>query len=99
MTESQARERFTKLLAITLDRGAAPGEQDNATRALGALLQAHPGLRDLITAADSEAALHPSVQASTRVFWHGVLVGVSSCVVALASLVITSLMPHGRGPA
>jgi hypothetical protein len=88
-----------KLLAITLDRGAAPGEQDNATRAMGALLQAHPGLRDLITAVNSDATLHPNVQASTRAFWHGVLVGVASCVVTLASLVIASLMPHGRGTA
>ena len=52
-----------------------------------------------LTAANSDAALHPNVQASTRAFWHGVLVGVASCVVTLASLVIASLRPHGRGTA
>lgn len=104
MTESQARERFTKLLAITLDRGAAPGEQANATRAMGVLLQAHPGLRDLITAAGTDAsrvghtpgAQDPMSQASPRSFWPGVLVGVATCVVALVVLVLTSLLHRGR---
>jgi len=104
VTEIQARERFAKLLAITLDRGAARGEQENATRAMGALLQAHPSLRDLISAAGTDTAQSghtppvpdPLPQEPIRAFWHGVLVGIGASIVTLAVLVLTSLMERGR---
>src|SRR5262245_61498281 len=56
MTEAQARAKLQKLLAVTLERGAAPGEQANATRAIGAILQEHPRLRDMIIGVEDMAA-------------------------------------------
>ena len=55
MTEAQARAKLQKLLAVTLERGAAPGEQANATRAIGAILQEHPSLRDMIIGVEDTA--------------------------------------------
>ena len=89
MTEAQARAKLQKLLAITLDRGAAPGEQANATRVIGALLQKYPGLRDIITGVGDTAA--PPLPGSTWEFWKGVLCGVGATVVMPGALVLSSL--------
>ena len=102
MTEVQARTKLQKLLAITLDRGAAPGEQANATRVTGAILQEHPGLRDMITGVGDTAASHrPEAggvipQESTWAFWKGVLFGVGAAVVTLGVLVLSSLFNRGN---
>lgn len=94
MTEAQARARLQKLLAITLDRGAAPGEQANATRAIGLILQEHPSLRDMITSAQG-LKMPPAETSGT--FWQGVLVGAGVAVGTLGLLVLRSLFGHGRG--
>ena len=102
MTETQARAKLRKLLAITLDRGAAQGEQANATRVIGAILQEHPGLRDMITGVGDTAAPHRPEeggvmpQESTRVFWKGVLLGVGAAVATLGVLVLSSLFNRGN---
>src|SRR5215831_4066080 len=58
MTEAQARAKLRKLLAVTLERGAAPGEQASATCAIGAILQEYPNLRDMIIGVEDMAASH-----------------------------------------
>ena len=93
MTEAQARSKLRKLLAITLDRGAAPGEQANATRAIGVILQEHPGLRDMITGSDHGSDPQEGVMPAggTWVFWKGVLCGVGGVAMAIVVLVLSSL--------
>ena len=97
MTEEQAREKLAKLLEITKNRGATKGEQDNATRIIGAILKEHPNLRDMITgakasesqpssAADENGAMQ---QEETRSFWKGVLIGAGVSAVALVLWGIT----------
>jgi hypothetical protein len=93
MTEVQARTKLQKLLAITLDRGAAPGEQANATRAIGALLQEFPHLRDMITGVE-DAAVAPSEE-SSGTFWKGVLVGAGAVVSTLGVLLLSALFSQG----
>lgn len=94
MTEAQARARLQKLLAITLDRGAAPGEQANATRAIGQILQEHPGLRDMITHAHGVPM--PPAAANEGTFWKGVLVGAGAAVSAIGVIVLSAVFGHGR---
>ena len=102
MTEAQARARLQKLLAITLHRGAAQGEQANATRVIGAILQEHPSLRDMITGVREPAAPYSpeehgvGPQESTWAFWKGVLLGVGTAVVTLGVLVLSSLFNRGN---
>jgi len=96
MTEAQARAKLQKLLAVTLERGAAPGEQANATRAIGAILQEHPSLRDMITGIGDTAAPHrPTAdvwsQESLWAFWQGVLLGVGTAVSTVGVLVLSHL--------
>jgi hypothetical protein len=96
MTEAQARAKLQKLLAVTLERGAAPGEQANATRAIGAILQEHPSLRDMITGIGDTAAPHrPAAdvwsQESLWAFWQGVLLGVGTAVSTVGVLVLSHL--------
>lgn len=103
MTEAQARTRLQKLLAITLDRGASPGEQANATRLIGAILQEHPQLRDMIAAAGRRAdtSYEPSESDETPapgVFWKGVVVGIGATVATLGVVLLNTLF-HGRGGA
>ena len=93
MTEAQARAKLRKLLAITLERGAAPGEQANATRAIGAILQEYPSLRDMIIGVEDMAAPDRSAvgvwsQESLWAFWQGVLLGVGAAVSTLGALVL-----------
>jgi hypothetical protein len=94
MTEAQARAKLRKLLAITLERGAAPGEQANATRAIGAILQEHPSLRDMIIGIEDMETPHRSTagvwsQESLWAFWQGVLLGVGTAVSTLGVLVLS----------
>ena len=101
MTEAQARAKLLKLLAVTLERGAAPGEQANATRAIGAILQEYPNLRDMIIGVEDLAASHRSAadawpQESTWVFWQGVLVGVGTVVSTVGMLVLSHLFNRGN---
>lgn len=102
MTEAQARAKLQKLLVITLDRGAALGEQANATRAIGAILQEHPSLRDMITGVRDTTTPHRPEeggvmpQESTWAFWKGVLLGVGAAVVTLGVLVLSSLFNRGN---
>jgi hypothetical protein len=101
MTEAQARAKLQKLLAVTLERGAAPGEQANATRAIGAILQEHPRLRDMIRGAGDTAAPHrpaPGVwpQESLWAFWQGVLLGVGAAVSTAGVLVLSHLLNRGN---
>ncbi len=95
MTEAQARAKLQKLLAVTLDRGAAPGEQANATRAIGALLQEHPHLRDMI-AGVGDPTITSSAEESTDTFWKGVLIGAGAVVSTLGLLVLSSVFGHGH---
>ena len=93
MTEAQARAKLRKLLAVTLERGATPGEQANATRAIGAILQEHPRLRDMILGVEDTAAPHRSAagvwpQDNLWAFWQGVLLGVGAAVSTLGVLVL-----------
>lgn len=97
MTEAQARAKLQKLLAITLHRGAAQGEQANATRVIGAILQEHPSLRDMITdvgGTPEERGVRP--QETSRAFWKGVLLGVGAAVGTLSVLVLSSLFNRGH---
>ena len=101
MTEAQARAKLRKLLAVTLERGAAPGEQANATRAIGAILQEHPRLRDMITdVGDTAAPPRPAAgvwpQESMWAFWQGVLLGVGAAVSTLGVLVLSHLVNRGN---
>ena len=102
MTETQARAKLLKLLAVTLERGAAPGEQANATRAIGAILQEYPSLRDMITDIGDTAAPHQPAgssgmsQENTWAFWQGVLVGVGTVVSTLGVLVLNHLFHSGN---
>jgi hypothetical protein len=102
MTETQARAKLQKLLAVTLERGAAPGEQANATRAIGAILQEYPSLRDMITGIGDAAAPHQPAgssgmsQENTWAFWQGVLVGVGTVVSTLGVLVLNHLFHSGN---
>ena len=102
MTEAQARAKLRKLLAVTLERGAAPGEQANATRAIGAILQEYPSLRDMITGIGDTAAPHQPAgssgmsQENTWAFWQGVLVGVGTVVSTLGVLVLHHLFHSGN---
>ena len=102
MTETQARAKLRKLLAITLERGAAPGEQTNATRAIGAILQEHPSLRDMITDIGDTAAPHRPAggsglsQENLWAFWQGVLVGVGAVVGTLGTLMLHYLFNSGH---
>jgi len=101
MTEAQARAKLQKLLAVTLERGAAPGEQANATRAIGAILQEHPRLRDMITGVgDTAAPPRPAAdvwpQESMWAFWQGVLLGVGTAVSTLGVLVLSHLVNRGN---
>jgi hypothetical protein len=101
MTEAQARAKLQKLLAITLERGAAPGEQANATRAIGAILQEHPNLRDMISDTGYTAASHrPAAdvwsQEDMWAFWQGVLLGVGTAVSTVGVLVLSHLFNRGH---
>jgi hypothetical protein len=101
MTEAQARAKLRKLLAVTLERGAAPGEQANATRAIGAILQEYPGLRDMIVGVEDMAAPHCSTagvwpQESLWAFWQGVLLGVGTAVSTLGVLMLRHLCNRGN---
>src|SRR5262245_47845122 len=101
MTEAQARARLRKLLAITLERGAAPGEQANATRAIGAILQEHPNLRDMISDAGGTTTSHQPTagvwsQEHMWVFWQGVLLGVGTAVSTVGVLVLNHLFNRGN---
>jgi hypothetical protein len=101
MTEAQARAKLQKLLAVTLERGATPGEQANATRAMGAILQEHPGLRDMILGAEDTAAPHRLAagvwsQESLWAFWQGVLLGVGAAVSTAGVLVLSHLLNRGN---
>jgi hypothetical protein len=101
MTEAQARAKLRKLLAITLERGAAPGEQANATRAIGAILQEYPSLRDMIIGVEDLAAPHRSAagvwpQESLWAFWQGGLLGVGTAVSTLGVLVLSHLFSRGN---
>lgn len=101
MTEAQARAKLQKLLAVTLERGAAPGEQANATRAIGAILQEYPNLRDMITGAGDTASPHRSAagawpQESLWAFWQGVLLGVGTAVSTLGVLVLHHVCHRGH---
>jgi hypothetical protein len=102
MTETQARAKLRKLLAITLERGAAPGEQANATRAIGAILQEYPGLRDMITGSEDTTAPHRHAggsgmsQENAWAFWQGVLVGVGTVVSTIGMLVLHHLFNPGH---
>jgi hypothetical protein len=101
MTEAQARAKLRKLLAITLERGATPGEQANATRAIGAILQEHPGLRDMILGVEDTAGTHQPAtgawsQESLWAFWQGVLLGVGAAVSAVGVLVLNHLFNRGN---
>ena len=103
MTETQARVKLRKLLAVTLERGAAPGEQANATRAIGGILQEHPSLRDMITGigGDTAAPHRPTgvsglSQENAWAFWKGVLVGVGTVVSTLGVLVMNHLFNSGH---
>jgi hypothetical protein len=101
MTEAQARAKLRKLLAITLERGAAPGEQANATRTMGAILQEHPSLRDMIIGVEDMAGPDRSAagvwpQESLWVFWQGVLLGVGTAVSTLGVLVLSHLFNRGN---
>ena len=101
MTEAQARAKLQKLLAITLERGAAPGEQANATRAIGAILQEHPSLRDMISHAGDTAASHQPAagvwsQENIWAFWQGVLLGVGTAVSTVGVVVLSHLFNRGN---
>jgi hypothetical protein len=102
MTETQARAKLQKLLAVTLERGAAPGEQANATRAIGVILQEYPGLRDMITGVGDTATAHRPAggsgmsQEHAWAFFQGVLVGVGTVVSALGVLVLNHLFNSGH---
>ena len=101
MTEAQARAQLQKLLAVTLERGAAPGEQANATRAIGAILQEHPSLRDMISGVEDMAAPHrPEArvwsQENMWAFWQGVLLGVGTAVSTVGVLVLSHLFHRGN---
>ena len=101
MTETQARAKLQKLLAVTLERGSTPGEQVNATRAIGAILQEHPSLRDMIIGVEDMAAPDWSIagvwpQDSMRAFWQGVLLGAGSVVSTLGVLMLSYLCNRGN---
>jgi len=101
MTEAQARAKLRKLLAITLERGAAPGEQANATRAIGAILQEHPSLRDMIIGIEDMTPPHQPAadvwsQESLRAFWQGVLLGVGTAVSTVGVLVLNHFFNRGH---
>jgi len=101
MTEAEARTKLRKLLAVTLERGAAPGEQVNATRAIGAILQEYPSLRDMIISVEDMVAPHrpaPGVwpQESLWAFWQGVLLGVGTAVSTLGMWVLTQRFNRGH---
>ena len=101
MTEAQARAKLQKLLAVTLERGAAPGEQANATRAIGAILQEHPRLRDMISDAGDTAAPHRLAadvwsQESLWAFWQGVLLGIGTAVSTLGVLMLNHRFNRGN---
>ena len=101
MTEAQARAQLRKLLAITLERGAAPGEQANATRAIGGILQEYPSLRDMIIGVeDPTAPQRPATgvwpQEDLWAFWQGVLLGVGTTVSTLGVLVLSHLFNRGN---
>jgi hypothetical protein len=101
MTEAQARAKLRKLLAVTLERGATPGEQANATRAMGAILQEHPGLRDMIIGAEDTAAPHRLAaggwsQESLWAFWQGVLLGVGTAVSTLGVVILSHRFNRGN---
>ena len=101
MTEAQARAKLRKLLAVTLERGATPGEQANATRAMGAILQEHPDLRDMISGAEDPAASHRLAagswsQESLWAFWQGVLLGVGTAVSTLGVLILNNRFNRGN---
>jgi hypothetical protein len=101
MTEAQARAKLRKLLAITLERGATPGEQANATRAIGVILQEHPSLRDMILGVEDTAGAHQPAtgawsQESLWAFWQGVLLGVGTAVSTVGVLVLNHLFNRGH---
>jgi len=101
MTEAQARAKLRKLLAITLERGATPGEQTNATRAIGAILQEHPRLRDMILGVEDTAGSHQPAagawsQENLWAFWQGVLLGVGTAVSTVGVLVLGHLFNRGN---
>ena len=101
MTEAQARAKLRKLLAVTLERGAAPGEQANATRAIGAILQEYPSLRDMIIGVEDMAASHRTAagvwpQESLWAFWQGVLLGVGTAVSTLGMLMLSHRFNRGN---
>jgi hypothetical protein len=101
MTEAQARAKLQKLLAITLERGAAPGEQANATRAIGAILQEHPSLRDMIGDANDTATSHRLTagvwsQENMWAFWQGVLLGVGTAVSTVGVVVLSHFLNRGH---
>jgi hypothetical protein len=100
MTEAQARAKLQKLLAVTLERGAAPGEQANATRAIGAILQEHPSLRDMILGVEGTAMSHPPAgvwsQENMWAFWQGVLLGVGTAVSTVGVVVLSHLFNRGN---
>ena len=101
MTEAQARAKLQKLLAVTLERGATPGEQANATQVIGAILQEHPSLRDMISDAGDTAASHrPAAgvwsQENMWAFWQGVLLGVGAAVSTAGVLVLSHLFNRGH---
>jgi hypothetical protein len=101
MTEAQARAKLQKLLAVTLERGATPGEQANATRVIGAILQEHPRLRDMIIGVEDMAAPHRPMagvwpQESLWAFWQGVLLGVGAAVSTAGVLMLSHLFNRGN---
>jgi hypothetical protein len=101
MTEAQARAKLRKLLAVTLERGATPGEQANATRAMGAILQEHPGLRDMILGVEDTAASHRLAagvwsQESLWAFWQGVLLGIGTAVSTLGVVILSHRFNRGN---
>lgn len=98
MTEAQARARLRKLLAVTLERGAAPGEQANATRVIGMILQEHPSLRDMLTSREDRpgASGHGAAGAAWE-FWKGVALGAGSVAMALGAVALATLSQrHGH---
>ena len=101
MTEAQARAKLRKLLAVTLERGATPGEQANATRAIGAILQEHPGLRDMILGTEDTAVPHRLAaglwsQESLWAFWQGVLLGVGTAISTLGMVILSHRFNRGN---
>ena len=103
MTEAQARAKLRKLLAVTLERGATSGEQANATRAMGAILQEHPDLRDMILGVEDTAAPHRLAaglwsQESLWAFWQGVLLGIGTAVSTLGVVILSHRFNRGNNP-